>query len=145
MTLAGTRLDLARVTADTYVLSAREDHIAPWKSAYSTVGLLGGDVRFVLTSSGHIAGIVNPPGPKRRYWTNDTPLPADKGPAADGGPPDSGPDQWLAGAEEHPGSWWQDWADWIGSRVGGRRKPPPMGSDAHPPLAAAPGTYVHQT
>lgn len=134
MTLAGTRLDLARVTADTYVLSAREDHIAPWKSSYATVALLGGEARFVLTSSGHIAGIVNPPGPKRRYWTNDQP--------SVGGSED--PDEWLAGADEHPGSWWQDWADWIGSRAGGRRPPPPTGSADHPPLGDAPGTYVHQ-
>ena len=134
MTLAGTRLELSRVTADAYVLSAREDHIAPWKSAYATVGLLGGEVRFVLSSSGHIAGIVNPPGPKRRYWTNDGDASAEDGPEA-----------WMAGAEEHPGSWWQDWADWIGCRAGARRPPPPTGNDVHPPLGDAPGTYVHQT
>ncbi len=133
MTLDGTRLDLATVTADAYVLSAREDHIAPWKSSFATIGLLGGDARFVLTSSGHIAGIVNPPSPKRRYWTNDDP--AEQG----------SPEDWMAGADEHPGSWWQDWADWIGARAGRRRPPPPMGGEAHPPIEDAPGTYVHQT
>jgi polyhydroxyalkanoate synthase len=85
----------------------------------------------VLTSSGHVAGIVNPPPAKRRrYWTNDD-LPAD-------------PEAWLAGADEHPGSWWHDWTDWIASRAGARRPPPPLGTPEHPPLVDAPGTYVHQ-
>jgi polyhydroxyalkanoate synthase len=131
MTLAGTRLDLGAITADTYVLSAKEDHIAPWMSAYASTHLLGGTVRFVLTSSGHIAGIVNPPGSKRRYWTNED-LPAD-------------PTAWLAAAGEQPGSWWEDWAGWIGERAGDRGPPPPMGSAAHPPIDDAPGAFVHQT
>jgi polyhydroxyalkanoate synthase len=130
MTLAGTRLHLDSITADTYVLSAKEDHIAPWASAYAATHLLGGAVRFVLTSSGHIAGIVNPPGSKRRHWVNED-LPAD----AQG---------WLAGATEQPGSWWEDWAGWIGHRAGDRRPPPPLGSAAHPPLDDAPGVYVHE-
>jgi len=130
MTLAGTRLDLGAIDEDVYVLSAREDHIAPWRSSYATTQLLGGAARFVLTSSGHVAGIVNPPGGRRVHWTNDE-LPAD-------------PDQWLAGATEHQGTWWEDWAAWIAERSGPRRPPPPMGSAAHPPLGPAPGTYVHQ-
>ncbi len=130
MTLAGTRLDLDRVTSDTYVLSAKDDHIAPWKSAYATTSLLGGDSRFVLTSSGHVAGIVNPDASRRRYWTNDA-LPA----AAD---------DWLGTADLHQGSWWHDWADWIATRAGDRRRPPGLGSRLHPPMAEAPGTYVHQ-
>ena len=130
MTLAGTRLDLDRITADAYVLSAKEDHIAPWKSSYATTRLLGGKSRFVLSSSGHVAGIVNPPGSRRAYWTNEE-VPAD-------------PEQWLAGAGQHQGSWWQDWADWVAPRAGARRPPPPMGSEHHPALGAAPGTYVHQ-
>jgi len=130
MTLAGTRLDLARVTADAYILSAKEDHIAPWRSAYATNALLGGGKHFVLSSSGHVAGIVNPPNSKRKYWTNDAQPP--------------GPDEWLAGAEEHPGSWWDDWATWIATRSGPRRRPPAMGSDRYRPQADAPGDYVHQ-
>ena len=130
MSLAYTDLDLRAITEDTYVLSAKEDHIAPWRSSYATTQLLGGPVRFVLTSSGHVAGIVNPPGGRRKSWTNDE-LPAD-------------PERWLAGATEHPGTWWEDWAAWIAERSGERRKPPPMGSKAHPPLGPAPGTYVHQ-
>jgi poly[(R)-3-hydroxyalkanoate] polymerase subunit PhaC len=128
MELAGTRLNLADVKADAYVLSAKEDHIAPWTAAYKTTQLLSGHVRFVLSSSGHIAGIVNPPSPKSKHWTNSTNPPSAK--------------EWLAQAEEHQGSWWEDWAAWIGERAGGRRPPPSMGSEAHPPIGDAPGTYV---
>ena len=130
MTLAGTRLHLGKVKADVYILAAKEDHIAPWTSSYATTGLLGGEVRFVLSSSGHVAGIVNPPQSKRVYWTNDDVPPT--------------PQAWRAGAAQHAGSWWQDWATWIEARAGGRRPPPAMGSDKHPPLEAAPGRYVHQ-
>ncbi len=128
MELDGTRLDLGAVKEDAYVLSAKEDHIAPWTSAYKTTQLLPGKVRFTLSSSGHIAGIVNPPSPKSRYWTNA------KNPAD--------PKEWLAGAKEHQASWWEDWAGWIAERAGSRREPPPMGSQAYPPVADAPGTYV---
>ncbi|MEA2973559.1 MAG: poly[(R)-3-hydroxyalkanoate] polymerase subunit PhaC [Actinomycetota bacterium] len=131
MILAGTRLDLSTVTADAYVLSAVDDHIAPWRSAYATVGLLGGETRFVLTSSGHVAGIVNPPDSKRRrYWTNEV--------------AGAEPEAWREGAAEHPGSWWGDWAAWIGARAGAHRPPPAMGSNSHPALDDAPGTYVHE-
>jgi polyhydroxyalkanoate synthase subunit PhaC len=83
----------------------------------------------VLSSAGHIAGIVNPPGPKRRYWTND----------------DVGvdPHTWRAAAQEHTGSWWEDWAPWIASHAGRRRKPFRIGGTNYPVLADAPGTYVH--
>ncbi|MGH9283403.1 MAG: PHA/PHB synthase family protein, partial [Acidimicrobiales bacterium] len=94
--MAGRRLDLGAVDTETYVLAAKEDHITPWLSSYATTGLLGGDVRFVLSSSGHIAGIVNPPGPKRTYWTNDD--------------LDPSPERWRAAATGHSGSWWDDWA-----------------------------------
>jgi polyhydroxyalkanoate synthase subunit PhaC len=128
--LAGTRLQLGDVAADTYVLAAREDHIAPWRTSYRTTQLLhGSDLRFVLSSSGHIAGIVNPPNPKSRHWTNGE-LPAD-------------PDDWLTDASEHEGSWWNDWAAWIGTRAGERQELPPLGSQSYPALADAPGSYVH--
>ena len=129
MELAGTPLHLGDVKADTYVLSAKEDHIAPWTSAYKTTQLLPGNTRFTLSSSGHIAGIVNPPGPKSKHWTNDA-TPAD-------------PKQWLAGAKEHQGSWWEDWAGWIAERAGARGKPPAMGSAKYKAVAEAPGSYVH--
>jgi len=128
MTLAGVPLDLGAVKADTYVLSAKEDHIALWRTAYQSTQLLGGDVRYTLSSSGHIAGIVNPPSPKAVFWTNpETP------PSADA---------WLGGATEHKGSWWEDWTAWIAERAGARRAAPPLGSAAHPPVDDAPGKYV---
>ncbi len=130
MELAGTQLQLGQVSADAYILSAREDHIAPWRSTYATAHLLGGENRFVLTSSGHVAGIVNPPNTKRSHWTNDSLVPD--------------PDAWLAAAEQHQGSWWPDWSKWIATRAGRRRPAPGMGSTKHPPLADAPGDYVHQ-
>jgi polyhydroxyalkanoate synthase len=129
MTLAGRNLKLADITHDVYIVGAVEDHIAPWTTSYKTTQLLAGDMRFVLTSSGHIAGIVNPPDGKRKYWTNEE-LPPD-------------PQEWLAGATTQDGSWWQDWSAWIAKRAGKRGKPPAMGSGAHPALADAPGEYVH--
>ncbi len=128
MTIGGRRLSLDDIESDVYVLAASEDHITPWKSSYATVGLLPSPIRFVLSSAGHIAGIVNPPGPKRVHWTNDD-LPLD-------------PDAWRAGATENPGTWWADWTAWIDDRAGGQRPPPPIGNDAHPALDIAPGTYV---
>ena len=128
MELAGRRLDLGDIGAEVYVLAAKEDHIAPWTSSYRTTQLLK-RVRFVLSSSGHIAGIVNPPSPKAVHWTNDA-LPPD-------------PKEWLDGAVRHDASWWEDWAGWIGERSGERRPPPTMGSGRHRPLGPAPGEYVH--
>ena len=128
MTLDDTPLDLSQVKADAYVLSAKEDHIAPWRAAYKTTQLFPGKVRFTLSSSGHIAGIVNPPSPKAIHWTNPN------------NPRD--PQAWLSKATEHKGSWWEDWTVWIADRAGGKRKPPPMGSAAHPPVGDAPGKYV---
>ena len=126
----GRKVSLNKSPADLYVLSAREDHIAPWQSCYKTTQLAGGPVRFVLTSSGHIAGIVNPPGPKRRHWVNDE-LPADA-------------EAWLSAAKEVQGSWWENWASWAAERGGERVEPPTLGSKAHPPLEEAPGSYVRE-
>ena len=126
--VGGRKVSLAKSPTELYVLSAREDHITPWRGCYRTTGLAGGATRFVLTSSGHIAGIVNPPGPKRKHWLNEE-LSAD-------------PDEWLAGATEAQGSWWEDWARWAAERGGERREPPTIGNEAHPPLEDAPGSYV---
>jgi polyhydroxyalkanoate synthase subunit PhaC len=130
MELAGTPLRLEQIREQVYVLAARDDHIVPWTSAYATTQLVGGAARFVLSSSGHIAGIVNPPGPKGRHWTNDE-TPSD-------------PQDWLEGAVERRGSWWDDWTAWIAARAGGRREPPPTGTAEYPPLGDAPGDYVHE-
>jgi polyhydroxyalkanoate synthase len=128
MEALGERLIMSSITTDTYIVAAVEDHIVPWQSSYRSTQLYKGPIRFVLTSSGHIAGIVNPPSPKVRLWTNDD-LPVD-------------PARWLAGASQHTESWWEDWARWIGERAGVRVVPPSMGSAAYPPLVDAPGTYV---
>ena len=128
--LAGERIGAGDDCGPTrYILAAIEDHIVPWRSSLrDDARCSAGNVRFVLSSAGHIAGIVNPPSPKSRYWTNDE-LPAD--PAA-----------WQAGAELHEGSWWEDWTRWIAERSGGQREPPPLGSERYPPLADAPGAYI---
>ena len=130
MELAGQRLDLDKVTQDTYVVSAEQDHIAPWRSVYRGVRLLPSRKRFVLSDAGHVAGVVNPPGAAARYRVADTTdLPAD-------------PDAWLATATEYRRSWWEDWAPWVADRAGNRRPPPGLGSDRHPVLGDAPGTFV---
>ncbi len=126
--LAGQQLALADVTSDAYVLGAVNDHIVPWHASYQATRLLGGDVRYVLSSGGHIAGIVNPPGPKAWHETAES-YPAD-------------PQEWRAEAVRHDGSWWQDWAQWAARRAGRLVAPPPMGSDRFPPLRDAPGEYV---
>ena len=128
MELAGQQLALGDVKSDAYVVGAVNDHIVPWHASYQATRLLGGDVRYVLSSGGHIAGIVNPPGPKA--WHE----------VADSYPPD--PAAWRAIAVRQQGSWWQDWADWAGPRAGGLGAPPPMGSEQFPPVADAPGDYV---
>ena len=128
----GNRLDPSLVDIDTYVLAAVDDHIVPWTSGYKTTQLLGGKSRFVLSSSGHIAGIVNPPNPKAKHWVNDS-LPAD-------------PHEWKANAELVTATWWQDWTAWIAER-GGEMIPAPdhEGSDEYPPIEKAPGSYVRAT
>jgi polyhydroxyalkanoate synthase subunit PhaC len=134
MELAGQRLDLEKVDQDLYFLSAEQDHIAPWRSSYAGALLPGGNVRFVLSNSGHIAGIVNPPSPKSIHHVleGDQPLPDNS-------------DDWLAAAITHPVTWWEDWAHWIGARAGAMRKPPRTGSRKYRPITDAPGTYVLET
>jgi polyhydroxyalkanoate synthase len=130
LTMAGQKIDLERVAMPAYVYASREDHIVPWKSAYATTHLLGGDITFVLGASGHIAGVVNPPEKKRRnYWTNPK-LPAN-------------PDEWLANAQMHPGSWWPHWGAWLARHAGARHAAPrAIGSATYPALEPAPGRYV---
>jgi polyhydroxyalkanoate synthase len=128
--LVGERLDLSAIRHDSYVVTAVSDHIAPWRTVFAGARLLGGPTRFVRSNSGHIAGVVNPPGPKSRYRVAEaTELPRR---AAD----------WLADTVEHRSSWWEDWTRWIANRAGARREPPGTGSIAHPPLLDAPGSYV---
>jgi polyhydroxyalkanoate synthase len=131
--LMATPLDLRRVDRDCYVVAGSTDHIVPWENAYRTTQVLGGDLRFVLSTSGHIQALVNPPSPKSRSSFRIAPShPAD-------------PRAWEAEAVSHSGSWWTDHARWLGERAGEQvPAPAAQGSDAHPPLDAAPGRYVHE-
>jgi len=126
--IAGRMVDLGVIKSPTYVVSAINDHIVPWESAYKTVGLVSGPVRFVLGSGGHIAGIVSPPGPKAWHLVGAENVPSAR--------------EWRAGAERHGGSWWEDWAAWSAENSGPMTDPPRMGSDAHPVLGDGPGRYV---
>jgi polyhydroxyalkanoate synthase len=130
LSLKGVPLDPQRVTVPTYAVATAQDHIVPWRGAFKIHQRVGGPVRFILGESGHIAGIINPPG-KRAYWTNASET--------------SDPDAWLAGALQHKGSWWVDWLAWLEARSGERVAPPPIGSAECPPLMDAPGSYVHET
>lgn len=127
--LLGTAIDLRKIKVPSYLISTREDHIAPWKSTYRGTQLYSGPVRFVLAASGHIAGVVNPPeGGKYSHWVNEE-LPATA-------------DEWFAGATELAGSWWPDWQRWI---TGQDRAMVPAripGEGKLPALEDAPGSYV---
>jgi polyhydroxyalkanoate synthase len=128
--VGGRVIDLSAIKSPTYVVSAINDHIVPWESSYKTTGLVSGPVRFVLSSGGHIAGIVNPPGPKAWYQVAE----------GEQAPPTAA--AWRGGAERRSGSWWEDWARWSDEHSGPLQDPPAMGSTTHPVLGDGPGTYV---
>jgi len=130
ITLEGVPIDLSKVKIPAYFISTVEDHIAPWKTTYTGSKYLGGEVRFVLGGSGHIAGIVNPPAAKKyHYWTNDA-------------RPDS-PDDWFETAIQHPGSWWEDWQAWMNQQNAGEKVPARVPGDGElEPLEDGPGSYV---
>jgi len=131
LTNCGAPVDLGEVRLPLFALATREDHIVPWRSAYRTLELLGGeDKTFVLGASGHIAGVVNPASKNRRsYWI--------------GAPYPENPDEWLAQAEERKGSWWPVWDKWLAQHAGGKRKAPPKpGNVQYKVIEAAPGRYV---
>jgi len=122
-------LDPTAVDVDTYVVAAINDHIVPWVSGYKTAQIFSGPNRFVLSTQGHIAGVVNPPSPKAQHWTNDE-RPAD-------------PEQWKAEAQLVDATWWIDWTQWIAARAGRLVAPhADLGSAGYPPLEPAPGSYV---
>ena len=128
ITLAGVPIDLATVDVPVYILSTREDHIAPWRSTYAATRLYGGPIRFVLAMSGHIAGVVNPPAAnKYGYYT---------------GALATSPDAWLEAATAHEGSWWPDWDVWVSAHDGGEAAPREPGDGALPVIEEAPGRYV---
>ena len=128
VTLDGVPIDLATIDAPVYILSTREDHIAPWRSTWAATRLYRGPIRFVLAMSGHIAGVVNPPAAnKYGYFT--------------GAPADT-PDAWLEAATAHDGSWWPDWDAWVSEHAGGEAPPREPGAGALPAIEDAPGRYV---
>ncbi|VVO36508.1 class I poly(R)-hydroxyalkanoic acid synthase [Pseudomonas fluorescens] len=127
---AGTKVDLSAIDAPAYFLATHDDHIVPWRSAFAGTNLLSGNKRFVLGASGHIAGVINPPAKeKRHYWTNNRVT--------------KNPDTWFKNAEQHPGSWWNDWFAWLAGHAGERQPAvKQVGNDNYPPLEPAPGRYV---
>jgi polyhydroxyalkanoate synthase subunit PhaC len=129
ITLGGVPIDLSVIDTPSFLLSTREDHIAPWKSTYSATQIYKGPVKFTLAASGHIAGVVNPPGKaKYGHWENAKNPPS--------------PDEWLSTAKQNPGSWWPSWEKWIAQYAGGTvpaRKP---GDGKLKPIEDAPGSYV---
>jgi polyhydroxyalkanoate synthase subunit PhaC len=129
--MLGTAIDLTQVKNDLYVVGALTDHLVPWQSAYAAARVMSGDVRFVLSNSGHIQALVNPPGnPKASFLTNDD-------------NPDDVED-WYRSASRNTGSWWEDWTRWTAERSGeSRPKPRRLGNRNHPVLESAPGRYVH--
>ncbi|MFZ3205870.1 MAG: class II poly(R)-hydroxyalkanoic acid synthase [Pseudomonas sp.] len=131
MQVCGTPIDLKKVTVDSFSVAGVNDHITPWDTAYRSALLLGGDKRFILSNSGHIQAILNPPGnPKATYMEHAT-LSAD-------------PHAWYSQAQKHEGSWWPQWLDWIQARSGKQRETlTALGNQDYPPLDAAPGSYVH--
>jgi|SRR5579883_365708 len=124
--IGDTPIDLGKIRSPLYVLGAENDHIAPWRATYLTTQHVGGESKYVLTNSGHIAGIVNPPGGKKTWHY-----------AKDRVTPGESADEWLETADRRNGSWWEDWAKWAGSHGGPMRKPYPL-PDGEP----APGRYV---
>jgi polyhydroxyalkanoate synthase len=130
--MCGIPVDLGTLDMPAYVLSSREDHIVPWKTAYASAGLLRGPTTFILAASGHIAGVINPASRNRRhYWL--------------GGKLTKDPDAWLQAAQSQPGSWWTHWSAWLAPR-GGERVPARnlLGNETYPEIEPAPGRYVKE-
>jgi polyhydroxyalkanoate synthase len=129
ITLKDQPIDLRLIKTPTFMLSTREDHIAPWKTTYAATQIFGGPMKFVLSASGHIAGVVNPPAAEKYcYWTN-TKLPKT-------------PDAWLETAKQTPGSWWPEWSKWLQKYGGGKVDARVPGTGGLPAIEEAPGSYV---
>jgi polyhydroxyalkanoate synthase len=131
LNVAGQPINLERITQPVYAVGAEDDHIAPWRQTFRIHNYVNGPKRNVLSSSGHILGIVNPPvnPPKREYWVG----PAERHYSTD---------VWKERAEHHAGSWWEDWMAWLKPMAGEPGKPPAVETAQYPALANAPGTYV---
>jgi len=131
ITLSGVPIDLSTIKTPTFVLSTREDHIAPWKPTFAAYNTYAGPIKFVLAGSGHIAGVINPPNPDKQkygYWTN-----AGKAKT---------PDTWLKNATHHEGSWWPDWKTWLEKYALKQVPARQIGEGKLKPIEPAPGSYV---
>lgn len=130
LVLDGVPIDIGKIETPCYVLATKDDHIAPWVSSYPATRSFAGPVRFVLGASGHIAGVINPPGANKYcYWTNaKTPVT---------------PAEWFASAERHEGSWWPDWGKWLARKAGPKVPSRQPGDGALAPIEEAPGSYVN--
>ncbi|RKR45464.1 polyhydroxyalkanoate synthase [Paraburkholderia sp. BL17N1] len=136
LTTCGQPVDLSKIDVPTFIYGSREDHIVPWQSAYASVPLLSGPLKFVLGASGHIAGVINPPAKKKRnFWMLE----------GDVKTLPENPEEWLDQATEVPGSWWPEWTTWL-DQYGGKKVKPraTAGSAEFPVIEAAPGRYVRQ-
>lgn len=127
--ICGVPIHVAKIKTPSYILATREDHIAPWTSAYLAAQIYDGSVTFTLADSGHVAGVINPPAKNKYcYWTSEKlPLKAE---------------QWFASAQQFPGSWWPHWDAWQQQFSGGKVKARPVGSAKYKPIEPAPGSYV---
>jgi polyhydroxyalkanoate synthase len=132
LVMCGVAADLGRLDMPAYVYASREDHIVPWRTAYLSRGILGGETTFVMGASGHIAGVINPPAKgKRSHWRNDETA--------------ATAEEWLAGATEHKGSWWPHWMEWLKRFSGGEcAAPKKLGNRKFKPIEPAPGRYVKE-
>ena len=130
LTVCGEKIDLSKLDMPAYIYGSREDHIVPIGGAYASTQVLKGPKRFVMGASGHIAGVINPPAKKKRsHWIGDK-LPVSQ-------------QAWLAGATEHAGSWWPDWAAWLKAHAGPQiAAPKSYGSRKYKAREPAPGRYV---
>jgi len=140
LTMCGVPVDLGKVDMPAYVLATREDHIVPWRTAYASNALLGGRIEFVLSASGHIAGVINPASKNRRnFWLGPEHA------AKNGETLEADPERWLAGAQSQPGSWWPHWIKWLSAQGGAQvAAPTEPGSGRYRPIEPAPGRYVKE-
>ncbi len=132
LSIGGHAIDMSKVKYDTYVIAGTTDHITPWKAVYETARLFGKDTKFILSNSGHLQSLLNPPGNPKSWYL--------KGTASS-----KNADTWAKSAEKHEGSWWLDWAEMLKKKSGKQVKAPTKaGNKEYPPLGAAPGTYIFE-
>ncbi|RMV88875.1 Poly polymerase [Pseudomonas amygdali pv. tabaci] len=129
--VCGTPIDLQKVTVDSFSIAGINDHITPWDAVYRSTLLLGGERRFVLSNSGHVQSILNPPGNPKANYVENSKLSSD-------------PRAWYYDAQHHDGSWWPNWLKWVQEHSGAEHDTRmELGNATYPPMEAAPGTYVH--